>query len=283
MLPTRIITAIILIPLVILAIFKLSVLYFSFIMAALVLVGAWEWAGLIGFTKNIFKILYVVLVAAVILFYIDAQSVLMDEPLMEILFICVILFAATLIWIWFFIAIINYQKNGLGAGFQFRFVRFFTGFLVLISTWIAIVTLKASIYFGPAWLILVLLIIWAADVGGYFGGYFFGKKSFCSRVSPKKTWEGFWGGLILSMIVAAIGGLFLSLSIKNYFYLLLIALFTIIFSAIGDLGVSLLKRMSGVKDSGKFFPGHGGMLDRMDSVAAGTVIFVIGALLCNLL
>lgn len=269
MLLTRILTALILLPLIILAIIKLPPLYFSVIVAALMLVGAWEWSGLVDFTKNIFKISYVICVALGIFF-----SAFLPE--------LVVLSVAVVIWVWALIAIINYQKNGSGAGFQFSILRSIIGFIVLIATWMAIVALKTSSDFGPAWLILVLCIIWGADVGGYFAGRALGKNALCSRVSPKKTWEGFAGGMILSVVVAAVGGLFLSLSLQRYVCLLILAFVTALFSVVGDLGVSLLKRMSGVKDSGKFFPGHGGMLDRLDSVAAGVVVFVVGASLLGL-
>jgi phosphatidate cytidylyltransferase len=193
-----------------------------------------------------------------------------------------VLSVAVVIWLWALIAIINYQKNGLGAGFQFPIIRSLIGFIVLIATGISIIALKTDPNFGPRWLILVLVIIWGADVGGYFAGRSLGKRALCSRVSPKKTWEGFAGGILLSVVLAAIGGLFLSLTFSHYIYLLGLALITALFSVVGDLGVSLLKRMSGVKDSGKFFPGHGGMLDRLDSIAAATVIFVFGAMLLGL-
>ena len=101
-------------------------------------------------------------------------------------------------------------------------------------------------------------------------------------MSPNKTWEGFWGGMILSVFVSMICGLFLSLSIVHYIGFVVLSLLTALFSVIGDLAVSLLKRISGIKDSGHIFPGHGGMLDRIDSVAAATVVFVLGALLLGL-
>ena len=265
MLIPRIITAIILIPLVLVAILWMPPLYFSLITGALILVGAWEWSLLVGLTKNSLRLLYVIFVALGILF---STHVYAD-----------ILSIASFIWIWFAIAIINYQKNGLGAGFQLPVVRFFTGFIVLIATWLSIMILKTHPHLGAHWLILALFIIWGADIGAYFAGRLFGKHALCSRVSPKKTWEGFFGGAVLSVVIAVVGGLFLSLSFKHYIYLLLLAFITFVFSVVGDLSVSLLKRMSGVKDSGKFFPGHGGMLDRLDSIAAATVVFVLGALL----
>ncbi|OGT43709.1 MAG: hypothetical protein A3F13_07120 [Gammaproteobacteria bacterium RIFCSPHIGHO2_12_FULL_40_19] len=265
MLITRIITALILIPLILTATLWMSPIYFSLITCVLILVGAWEWSHLIGLTKNISRIFYVVCVAVGCFF-----AAFVPEN--------VTLMIAAVIWIWAFFAIVSYQQKGSGAGFQYPVVRSFVGFIVLIATWVSIVTLKTDPDLGPNWLIIVMLTIWAADVGGYFAGRAFGKQALCSLVSPKKTWEGFVGGMVFSVIVAAVSGLFLSLSLPHYFAFLGLALVTALFSVVGDLSVSLLKRMTGIKDSGKFFPGHGGMLDRLDSIAAGMVIFVLGAL-----
>lgn len=271
MLLTRILTALILIPLVLASILWMPPLYFSLITGAFILVGAWEWSQLIGLIKTLFRVLYVACIAVGILFCFALQEA-------SFISIC-ILAVASLIWVWGFIAIANYQRNGLGAGFQWPVVRALVGLIVLVATWVSIVALKTNSDLGSKWLIMALLIIWAADVGGYFAGRIFGKHALCSRVSPKKTWEGFAGGVVLSIIVAAVGGLFLSLSFQHYIAFLGLALLTVLFSVVGDLGVSLLKRMTGIKDSGKVFPGHGGMLDRLDSVAAATVIFTLGALL----
>lgn len=265
MLKTRVLTAIVALPIVFAAILFLKPVYFAVIFAALLLCGAWEWSALIGFTRTAFRVMYLIGIAMGI--FLAAFF-----PVLPVLFVAVAL------WLWTVAAIIHYQCDGSGAGFQFPPVRALIGFIVLISTWVSVVTLQTDTDMGPHWLILVLLITFAADVGGYFAGRALGSHALCSRVSPKKTWEGFAGGMIFSVFVAAIGGLLLSLSHQQYAYLLLLTLITALFSVVGDLSVSLLKRMSGIKDSGTFFPGHGGVLDRLDSVAAATVIFVFGAL-----
>lgn len=264
---TRIITGIILLPLLLTAILFLPPVYFCIFTGALVLVGAWEWSLLAGIVKKSSRVVYVACV--------------MLGLFVSALFSPVILLSvALLVWIWILVAIIYYQRNELAVGLQFPAVRIVMGIIVLTSTWVSIVTLKIHPDFNASWLILVLLIIFGADIGAYFSGSFFGKNAFCSRVSPKKTWEGFFGGLFLSIFIAAIGGLFLSVKpFSHYLLLLALALITALFSVIGDLGVSLLKRIAHVKDSGNIFPGHGGMLDRMDSVAAASVAFVFFALL----
>lgn len=260
----RLITALIAIPITLLVIIYLPPIYFSIVMALLILVGAWEWSALLNIPTYSACVTYVILVALGILF----SAWLHTLP---------VLLIALLVWLWSFIAIVHYQKNGAGAGLHLPRMRAIVGWVLLIATWASIVTLRIQLQFGASWLILMLLIVWAADVGGYFAGRFLGKSHLCARVSPKKTWAGFFGGLILSMVIAAIYVSFLKLPAEKYFLLLVLSFVTALFSVIGDLTVSLFKRMSGLKDSGKFFPGHGGVLDRIDSIMAASVVFVIGA------
>src|SRR3990167_5809144 len=140
MLIKRLITAVILIPLVLIAIIQLSPLYFSVIMGCLILIGAWEWAGLIGLTKIYSKITYIICVTLGLFF-----SAFLPEP--------IVLGVAVIVWIWAFFAILDYQKNGMGAGFQLPIVRSLIGFIILLTTWVAIVTLKTYPNFGAGWLI----------------------------------------------------------------------------------------------------------------------------------
>lgn len=261
-LKTRVLTALILLPLLIAAIIWLPLLYFTFVLAAFLLIGAWEWSALAGLTQLYEKVLYLFLIAAAL---VGASF----------LNITLVLFFVALYWLWILVGVVSYQLYGMAAGFQLRSVRFITGFPVLMGAWVAVMSLKTHPGLGSPWLLLVLAIIFAADTGAYFSGRFFGKKLLCSKVSPKKTWEGFFGGLVLSLCVAVIGGYYFALPLKFYFSLMIVALLTFLFSVIGDLGVSLLKRVAGLKDSGKIFPGHGGLLDRLDSVASATVFFVL--------
>lgn len=268
MLMSRILTSIVVLPLLFAAIIWLPPVDFAMLTGAAILIGAWEWSQLAGIQKKFSRILYVLII------FIGLFSSIFI-PVFAILLIA--LFAL----VWMLIAILSYQREGLGAGFQLKIVRGVIGLIVLVATWVSIVALKSHPLFGPNWLILVLLIVVGADVGAYFAGRFCGKRLLCSRVSPKKTWEGFFGGLFLSTLTAVIGGLFFSLPIMQYLCLILLSVITALFSIVGDLGESLLKRIAGVKDSGAIFPGHGGMLDRLDSISAATIVFVFGVLLCN--
>src|SRR3989338_3605142 len=164
MLKTRILTAIILIPIILLAIFKLPPIYLSTLMGACILIGAWEWSSFVSLTTLPKRISYVCLIAAGLFF-----SAFLPELLT--------LSAAVLFLVWIFIAILQYQKEDHDVGFQYPAIRALLGFVVLIATWVALVTLAVYPHFGSRWLLLVLGIIWGADIGGYFGGRYFGKRA----------------------------------------------------------------------------------------------------------
>ena len=264
MLRTRVLTAVILLPVVLFAIWCFSPLYFSLLVAAFILLGAWEWSSIIGFTLIWLRIGYVLCMGV-------ALFLAMCLPTAVILWVG---FAA---WIWTTLAIVIYQCTGSAFGFQSPVVRVLLGFLILVPCWISIIYLHSSVYLGPDWVIYVLLITWSADAGAYFSGRRFGRHALVSRVSPKKTWEGFFGGLLLAIAVIAIGSAFAHITWQEHIYLFVWSVLTALFSVIGDLGISLLKRMTGMKDSGRIFPGHGGVLDRIDSVAAAMVVFALGA------
>jgi phosphatidate cytidylyltransferase len=118
-----------------------------------------------------------------------------------------------------------------------------------------------------------LIVVMAADVGAYFAGHRFGRTKLAPKVSPGKSWEGVIGGVIASLVVAAIGASLLDWPVVP---VMLLAAGAAAFSVVGDLTESLMKRHTGLKDSGRLFPGHGGVLDRFDSLSAGIPVFVLG-------
>jgi phosphatidate cytidylyltransferase len=122
-------------------------------------------------------------------------------------------------------------------------------------------------------LLFALVIVWAADMGAYFVGKQYGRVKLAPKISPKKTWEGVFGGFILVSLIAFTWSYYADLN-------LMVSLpfcFAIgVLSVIGDLTVSMFKRNSGLKDSGNFFPGHGGVLDRIDSISAAAPFFFLG-------
>ena len=149
-------------------------------------------------------------------------------------------------------------------------VRWICGLLVIVPLFVALYTL---LRLGVEYLIAVLLIVWFADGGAYFAGKAFGRVKLAPAISPGKTWEGVVGGLALVAALAVVVGLWqrLDIAVLLPFFLAVAAI-----SIVGDLTVSMFKRTAGVKDSGALFPGHGGVLDRVDSVAAASPLFALG-------
>ena len=145
----------------------------------------------------------------------------------------------------------------------------------LLPAWLALVTLHAGGMRAHVWTLLALMLIWAADTGAYFAGTRFGRTRLAPLISPGKTWEGVGGGLLLAAALAAAFGWMLELRGIRLLLLLGMAALAVAYSILGDLVESLLKRQAAVKDSGRMFPGHGGLLDRIDSVLAAAPAFVL--------
>jgi phosphatidate cytidylyltransferase len=152
--------------------------------------------------------------------------------------------------------------------------------LILASAWLAAVYL-ASFPRGGGLVILLVVIVAAADIGAYFSGKAWGKHKLAAVVSPKKTWEGFWGGMLACAILAVL--LWAQLPSQQAHIslteVLVVTLATALASVVGDLTVSMVKREAGVKDSGSLLPGHGGVLDRLDSLCGAAPVFALGLLL----
>lgn len=269
MLKYRILVAVILIPLLIWAIWSLPVLGFAILGASLIAIAAWEWAGLIGFSYVFFRGLYVL-------------AILIGLFLVNWMPAIIFLLIGFLSLLWAFFAIVAYQNQRLPYGFQIPVIRILLGFCVFISFWVGLITLKVHLAVGSMGLIYLLCVVWSTDTGAYIVGHIWGKHKLITRVSPNKTWEGFWGGLLLGMIVALVGSLLLPINMQQRFFVCMLAIIAMFFSVVGDLMISLLKRLRGKKDSGRLFPGHGGMLDRMDSIIAAVIVFALGGLLFGL-
>jgi phosphatidate cytidylyltransferase len=163
-----------------------------------------------------------------------------------------------------------------------RAFKLLAGTLAVIPAWCALGLIHASAPNGHRWLLLALVLVWAADSGAYFAGRYFGGKLFkrklAPRISPNKTIEGLLGGLLLSLAVAMVGAMLIGARVDQLPAIGLVALATVLFSVVGDLFESLLKRHVGAKDSGDLIPGHGGVLDRVDSVLAALPVFALGKL-----
>lgn len=268
MLLQRLLTAAILIPLVIWGDLTASTPILAVVMAVVILLGAWEWRRFAGLS-NAAGIGVVAGTAMMMgLLWQGMWSSGMAWPTM--------LLPALLWWLLAFYWVRHYPRLGWGRSTA---VRLMVGAMILLPCWVAVVALHAHGEQGPEYLLYMLVLIWAADSGAYFAGRRWGRRKLAPEVSPGKTIEGLWGALATSMVWAVIGLLWLEPVLPVWFVLL--SLVMVLFSVLGDLTESMFKRMVGLKDSGQILPGHGGVLDRIDSLTAAAPVFVLGLMLMD--
>lgn len=270
MLKQRVITASVLALLFGWGVFGLSPMHFSLLVAVVLTQGAWEWTGLMQLSHIGLRLVYCVcfLVLLAVLW-----QLLHGYPEL----IAAILICSALWWVVGFLFVLSYPKCIKCWGSPL--LKGLIGLIVLLPVWAALICLQASDRFGPAYVLLLVFIIWAADTGAYFGGRLWGKTQLAPQVSPGKTWEGAAGGMVTVAVITLIGLFLLGLkdqSLGFYITFLMLSLVAAVFSIIGDLVESMVKRQVGVKDSGKILPGHGGALDRIDSATAAAPVFALG-------
>ena len=254
MLKTRIITAIVALVVVGVVLFAVPPLMTELVIGLVVLAGAWEWSAFLGVSGNTLRAAYVLLIALLL----AIPYILLPDHAEQILLIAFAWWFAAFIWTFFYPTAIP------GA------VRWLGGALVLVPLFTALVVLFRT---GVEYLVFTLLIVWAADAGAFFAGKQFGRVKLAPKISPGKTWEGALGGLgVVALLAVAVAyWAHERVSVLLPFCLAIAAL-----SIVGDLTVSMFKRSAGIKDSGTLFPGHGGVLDRIDSVAAAAPLFALG-------
>ncbi len=255
MLKQRVITGLTALAALLVVLFVLPAVAVKLVIAALILVGAWEWSGFLKLESVGARFAYVGLIAVLL----GALVGMADERAIEMVFkIALAWWMAALLWVFLFPTPIP------------KIAGWICGALVLIPAYAAIISLYSL---HPAMLLFVLIIVWAADVGAYFAGKGFGRVKLAPNISPGKTWEGVLGGLLLAAVLVLVGSQWFETEIA---VLLPFCLAVAAISIVGDLTVSMFKRDAGVKDSGRFFPGHGGVLDRIDSVTAAAPLFALG-------
>lgn len=261
MLKTRILTTLVLLPLLIAAVLLLPIHYFAVLLAALIALAAWEWTAFLGLMQVWAKGLYVLAVLGCL------WLVLFVHP-------AIVLAFGFYYWCWMTLTVWLYNRDKPAYGLQSTVGRAIAGVLLFVLAWVAILWLRTLTQYGAYSVLFGVLLVVAADTGGYFIGRRFGRRPLASRVSPKKSWAGFWGGLGVAVMVGVIGSFcFPLLNWDSRIVLWSISLVTAAFSVVGDLTISVLKRQTGVKDTGNILPGHGGLLDRVDSLFAGMLIF----------
>jgi len=281
LLKQRIITALILAPAAISAIFYLSLINFAAVMLVVMAIGAWEWGPLMGCANKRYRIAFVSVTSILIatLWYFLPLDTLWDAPKHLVDEANIVLWLAVAWWL-------------LSAGLTFlypRFSKFWSshrsvrglfGWLTLVPTWLAFMALRSSDYqvdpyHGAQLLMFLFLMGWSADVGAYFVGKSIGKHKLLPNVSPGKTLEGFLGGVIFACVMVVIAGYFIDWTMAQYRIVIPVTILITTISVLGDLNESMFKRQAGVKDSGTILPGHGGILDRIDSLTATAPIYAL--------
>ncbi len=265
---TRVIAAAVMAPVAILSVLYLPSHFLAALVAAVMMLGLWEWTLLAGLRDRVSRAAYLVANAGLMATLVwGAGTGLFTLKLVSLL--GVVWWLLVLLWL------LKFDFASRETAWS-RALKLFAGSLCVIPAWAAISWLHASQAKGPVWALFALLIVWAADSGAYFIGVRFGKHKMAPRISPGKSWQGFFGGLPAALLLAVIALSFLGIGWSSLPDLLLLTAVTSLFSVAGDLFESLLKRHAGAKDSSDLIPGHGGALDRVDSLLAALPVFVVG-------
>jgi phosphatidate cytidylyltransferase len=247
-----------------LAVLLIAVLFFAsptvtiVALGLVVIVGGWEWSAFLalGIGGRLAYVLLLGLLALAALRYAGSGS-----AFIWLMALALAWWVVALLWVAFAPA----QGTRVAAAVA--------GIVTLIPTWIALLRIDLGFAFGARWALFILALAFAADTGAFFAGRSFGRSPLAPRVSPHKTWEGVLGGMLLALVIAVAGAVYFRQPWASFVGLCLIAA---AFSVVGDLTESMLKRHVNLKDSGRLFPGHGGVLDRIDSVTAATPVMALG-------
>ncbi|WP_026959483.1 phosphatidate cytidylyltransferase [Aliagarivorans taiwanensis] len=272
MLKQRIATALILAPIALAAIFLLPTFSFALALGGVVLLAAREWARIVapdnGSRVLSFASFTLVLSASVWLIPLSGFAA---NPLF------VAILSAGLLWWLGSVLLMRGYPDSAKRWKDMRWFKLVAGLLVLLPFYWSMLYLRDldpdNHINGGIWVCYVLALVWAADSGAYFAGKRFGKHKLAPNVSPKKTIEGLLGGLLVAGLVNVVALLYLDLAGDKVALFSLASALTVIASVIGDLVESMFKRQAGIKDSGSLLPGHGGLLDRIDSLTAAMPVF----------
>lgn len=268
----RIITALILTPIAIAFILLSSTPVFAGVLLLVWSATMWEWTRLVDLQGTGQRVLGVAIMAVLMigLWFVRGQT---------LWWACIVMGAA-----WWLVALRWMRSFSFAASPApgNRLIKMIAGLLALVPAWAALVAIHDLPSQGPAWTLYALFLVWAADTFAYLAGSRFGRNKLAPRISPGKTLEGVWGALIGTSFIAFIGAWWLGQRNLTLALLVGLGLLCVVWSIIGDLFESLMKRQANVKDSGTLFPGHGGLLDRLDGVFAALPMFAVGKGLIDL-
>ena len=274
---TRLLAALIMAPIAILSVLFMPTPILAALSALLFLAALWEWLKLAEVDDTLARTILLVLNLAlmVALVWASRSSAGGSFALLQLVVVLgVVWWLFAMLWMKHYDFASDHDSHA-------RVFKLAAGTLAVVPAWCALGLIHASQPNGHRWLLLALFLVWSADTGAYFAGRKFGGKLFAGRklaprISPNKTIEGMLGGLLLALVVAMIGAPLAGATVDQLPAVALVALASVSFSVVGDLFESLLKRHINVKDSGNLIPGHGGVLDRVDSVLAALPVFALG-------
>ncbi len=259
MLKQRVMTAMLLAPLVLAIVLFMPASVAMVVLLLLFAYASWEWASLVGLQDQRTKLMYVLLL-------------IIATPLLLQLAVATILFSTVLFWFVISFLVLRYPHCSLWWSNSIA-MKGLMGLLTLVPSMLVLIML--IVLEQQSYLLMLLLYVWAADIGAYFFGRRWGTTKFIPAVSPKKSVQGLFGGWLFVLVIA------ISFAYLNHyvghqlFASLVVATVTFMASVVGDLQISMLKRAAGIKDTGRILPGHGGLLDRIDSLTAAAPMFVI--------
>ena len=262
MLKSRVITALIIAPLTLGAVFFMPGPWFAVFMGLIVLMGAWEWTCMMRLMHTSQRMAYVL---SVLLALVVTGKYLLPYQ--------TVIFSVAAVW-WLFATALVIRYPRATRSWRNRFSKGLVGMLVLVPTWLAMVQVHQME--SGSWLIMYLfLLVWGADTGAYFAGKRYGKRKLMPRVSPAKSWAGVGGAVVTVLLVSFFAKPYFDFASHTALGIYLLALLVLFASVVGDLLESMFKRHCGIKDSGNILPGHGGIMDRIDSLTAAAPVFAL--------
>ena len=281
MLKERVLSAVVMVIVALAAIFWLPPLALTIALSALVVLGMWEWAQFVGFKSQMSRVVVAGVTTCILLLLVVANTDYINAARFMTDLSVIALFIACVWWLAALVLVVTYPNSAklwaksVVAKFLFGICTLFPFLIGLLAIRFNNYTLDA--YQGTYLLLYAFLLVWGADSGAYFFGRALGKHKLAPKVSPGKSWEGALGGLFTSGVIAFA---FLQATPNDVFGRTLemmpfiaVSVATVAISVLGDLAESMFKRQAGIKDSSNLIPGHGGILDRVDSLTAAIPFF----------
>lgn len=273
MLKLRVITAVLLVPLMIWIIFGLSLPHMAIALGVIAVLAAWEWSRLAQLESPVLRVLFCVFVAFSLwlIWKQNSGEQLNAKLIQQLLLVSVLWWLVSFAWL-------AHPGAMKGPGVMVTIIKLLIGLLVLVPMWAAMVYLHEISDQGAWALLYIFALNWVADSGAYFSGKTWGRRKLAPSISPGKTVEGAMGAVVLAIPYIVISAWLFDLDQPDFIKFVVISLVLVPVSIAGDLFESLLKRQSGHKDSGNILPGHGGILDRIDSLTSTVPLFLAALL-----